>query len=602
MLVSVLLMLLFYGLCLGALVCDGGYKRLRRGAGSLSLLQWAALALIATAFMAFVSYWPRQDRFVYFWDYAFYWGKSINRMRFMGENTLFEVFRTLYQSINKDDYNNFLPTLLAFPLQLLGCSFPRYVVVCCALFLLPTLFVQALIVAKLARHVRFGKGWLYVACVAVALCLPNNYYSVFRGFIDVAYLLPMSCAMYLLVDYDFRRISPVKNAIMAFLLVLIWVCRRYAVYLIVGYVVALGVRAVSVLIAEKSLKPMKAIAVNFLMIGLISIGFLLLSFRRFFLYALLTDFGQMYSAYNGTIQDKVMELVRTFGCITAAVMLVSSILCLVTARQVVNCIAMLAMIVIEPLLFWQTQNMGPQHRMILNIPIYVLCAMPLALCLDDGPLDGGRLPDKGTIIGKRLTAALCAVAMLCNFTMAFSDFLPATGCGTVFSERYVPYRRDDIEALNALAEKLNALTEGTKRHVYVAASGTVLNSDILKKLKMPEESNAVPSMYTTKDVDMRDGFPGNFLKAKYVVATDPIQLHLRTGQEVVSYLSALVQDPESYLGRHFKLIDEVALDEGVVALIYEKTGKFTEEDLQQLRNYYTSLYPGQEALFADRIK
>jgi len=595
MVVSTLLILLFYGLCLGALLCDGGCGRLARGARSLSLSQWVALALIAGGFMAFVCYWPRQDRFVYFWDYAHYWGKSIKRMRFMGENTLSEIFKTLYQSINKDDYNNFLPTLLALPLRLLGYSFPRYVVICCTLFLLPSLFVQGLIVVKLARLGGRGRGWLYVACVAAALCLPNNYYPVFRGYIDVAFLLPMSCAMYLLVDYDFRRIAPLKNAVIAFLLVLIWVCRRYAVYFVIGYVVALGVRAVSVLIACKSLKPMKAIVVDFLMIGGISLGLLLLFFRGFFLHALLTDFGQMYSAYNGTIRGKVMELVGTFGGITAALILVSGILCLATGRQVGNCVAMLAMVIIEPLLFWQTQNMGMQHRMLLNVPIQVLCALPLA----HWP-NAARPRGRGAL-AQRTAAGLCAVAMLSNFAMAFGDFLPATGCGTVFSERYAPYRRDDIEALRTLAGKLNALTRGSKRRVYVAASGLVLNSDILKKLNMPQEDNAVPNMYPTRDVDLRDGFPKNFLKARYVVATDPIQLHLPSGQEVVSYLSALVQDPDSFLGRHFKPIDEVTLDQGVVARIYERTEAFTEEDLQQLRDYYTNLYPGHEKLFADRI-
>ena len=594
MAVSVLLILLFYGLCLGALLCDGGYGRLARGARGLSLSQWGVLALIAAAFMAFVCYWPRQDRFVYFWDYALYWGKSIKRMRFMGENTLPEILKTLYQSINKDDYNNFLPTLLALPLRLLGYSFSRYVVTCCALFLLPSLFVQGMIIMKLTRVQGRARGWLYAACVVAALCFTNNYYPVFRGYIDVAFLLPMSCAMYLMVDYDFRRIAPAKNAVIAFLLVLIWVCRRYAVYFIVGYVAALAVRAACVLIAEKSLRPLKAIAVDFLMIGGISIGFLLLFFREFFLHALLTDFGQMYSAYSGRFVSKVTELVRTFGGITVALILVSAILCLVTKRQVVNCIAMLAMVVIEPLLFWRIQNMGMQHRMILNVPIYVLCAMPIALLPDTRRLKAAKS-------AVRPVAALCAVAMLSNFAMAFGGFLPATGCGTVFSERYVPYRRGDIDALNALAEKLNALTKGNKKRVYVAASGLVLNSDILKKLKMPEQDNAVPGMYPTKDVDLRDGFPKNFLKAHYVVATEPIQLHLPSGQEVVSYLSALVQDPDSFLGRHFRPIDEVALDGGVIARIYEKTGAFTEEDLQQLRDYYTNLYPGQEALFADRI-
>ena len=591
---SVLCLFLFYGLCFSALFCDNGYGKLLKSARKLSLVQVSALALIAVAFMAFVCYWPRQDRFVYFWDYAAYWGKTIKRIHFMESNPVSQSLETLFQSINSDDYNLFLPTLLAFPLHLSGYTFPRYVVICCVLFLLPTLYILGLIVVKLSM--RPNKGWLYVACVFAAFCFPVNYYSVFHGYIDVGYLLPMACAAYLLVDYDFRRISPLKNVVIALLLVLIWICRRYTVYFIIGYVVVMLVKAVAVMLADGSIKSIKAIVVDFLMIGTISIGLLLLFFRRFFLHALLTDYAQLYSAYNGTLSGKVMELVSTFGYISAALILLSGILCLLTKWQIGNYVALLVMGVAEVVLFWKTQNMGPQHRMILIVPVYILCVMPLVHWPQDE-----RLPH-GKVLARRAAAILCMMAMVMNFTMAFSGFLPAADCGALFSERYTPFQRNDIEALNKLGKKLNALTKGTKKHVYIAASGIILNSDILKKLKMPESDNAVPNMYKTMDVDLRDGFPAKFLKADYVVATDPIQVHLPTGQEVVTYLSALVQDQESYIGRHFKPIDEIVLDGGVVARIYEKADAFTDDDLRQLREHYEALYPDHPKKFADRIQ
>jgi hypothetical protein len=37
----------------------------------------------------------------------------------------------------------------------------------------------------------------------MSVVFPGNYYAVFKGYIDVAFLLPVSVAMYLLVDYDF---------------------------------------------------------------------------------------------------------------------------------------------------------------------------------------------------------------------------------------------------------------------------------------------------------------------------------------------------------------------------------------------------------------
>lgn len=118
---------------------------------------------------------------------------------------------------------------------------------------------------------------------------------------------------------------------------------------------------------------------------------------------------------------------------------------------------------------------------------------------------------------------------------------------------------------------------------------------------MPDTDNAVPHMYATCDVDLRDGFPTDFLNAKYVVATDPVQTHLATGQEVVSYLAEGVQDETSYIGCHFRFMEQYELDDGVIAKIYEKISGFSEDDLQNLRDYYDALYPGYSSIFAERI-
>lgn len=597
MIASIMCLLLYYGLCLAALACDGGFRRLKTGLRNLSPVHWSLLGLAVAGFLAFIHYWPRQDRYVYFWDYAYYWNACIKRVRFIGENSLSEVMKTLYQSINDKSYNLFLPTLLALPLKAYGYTFPRYVDTCCVLFLLPALLVQGMTVMKLAGEGKVVRGGLYVAAVILAMLLPNNYYAVFHGYLDVGFLLPVSCACYLLVDYDFRRVSPSKNVIVALLLALIWICRRYTVFLIIGYVAALAVKAMVVLIQDRGWKALRSIILNFLMIGVVSLGLLFLCFREFVLRALLNNYSESYSAYSGSMSGKIRGLCGAFGIVTVALALVSAVLCLVRRRGRVNCLALLVMGLAIPPLFWRIQDMGIQHNMLMNVPVYMLCAMVLI----HWDTAGEPRQDRTGRRGRKAVVATCVAVMVVNFAVAFVPALPTSGI--LLAERYVPYRRDDIDALNTLADKLNALSpdEG-QQDIYVCASGVVLNDDILQKLHMPDVEKYVPAVYPSCGVDLRDGFPYAFLASRYVVTTDPVQTHLPKGQEVVRYPAAMIQDPDSCIGRHYRLIDEVALGEGVTAKIYQKTSNYSRIELREIQQHFEGIYPDYPELFTNRIR
>lgn len=150
---------------------------------------------------------------------------------------------------------------------------------------------------------------------------------------------------------------------------------------------------------------------------------------------------------------------------------------------------------------------------------------------------------------------------------------------------------------------MNSLTAGTDSRVYIDASGSVLNNSIIDSLDKPYGTSPLNNQCFTADVDLRDGFPVDFLTARIIVTTDPVQLHLAKGtQEVVRYLSEQVTDPSSPIGRHFTVAPvSFQLDDGVTAHVYVKQSEFEESDLQSLADYFTGYYPGYELLFANRI-
>ncbi|MCI9551215.1 MAG: hypothetical protein HFF25_06655 [Oscillospiraceae bacterium] len=334
---------------------------------------------------------------------------------------------------------------------------------------------------------------------------------------------------------------------------------------------------------------------HFCVIGGVSIGALLVYFRPFLLRALVTDYGEMYSAYNAPLLRKVRDLVNSFGAVTLLAAAAAGVLCFVKRKNRVNFTALLALAAVETAAFWQTQNMGVHHRMLINVPLFLCCMLAWGFVpgKEAAPRDGRRLGRYG--------ALLCALALAVNFCQAMLPVPAAVHVRGLFSEKYQPMRRGDMEQLEALAEYLNGETLNTDQRIYVAASGPVLNCDILRKLYAPDTMNGVPNMYNTSDVDLRDGFPAVLLEADYVVATQPVQLHLNSGQEVVSYPAELIQDGSSYMGRHFEEIQRFELDGGVIAKVYVRTSAWEPGDLEQMRDYFNALYPGYEEMFGGRI-
>ena len=588
---------LFYGLCIYALCCDGGKKHIKCLYAESTYQQKIIIGLALTFSVMFSAWWVRQNKYIYFWDNAGYWSYSISRMNYMFNNSFVDIVKSLHLSINFDDYNMFLPTIVALPMGLFGYTFSKYVLICCVMFLIPSFLIFGGIASKIIENTSLNKCKVFVVGVILAICFAGNYYAVFRGYIDVAFLLPMSAAMYLFVDYDFRRMALSRNLAIALMLVMTWICRRYTIFFIIGYVVAMLVKAISVTIEDRNARTLTSIIINFLQIGTISLGILLIFFRQFLWHALTTNYGEMYSAYDATLSQKINSLTAAFGYISGVVIVIVGVMCFISKKQIINYVSLLVMGLTETIIFWQTQDMGEQHRMILNLPIYILTV----ISLEHWEMSEEIRPKMKAYL-KRLVVIICACSMGLNFVKAFFNDFSTKGCGTLFSCRYYPLQRQDIDSLDVLVTNLNELTESTDDYIYVVASGAILNCDMLRKVYMPDKENAVPHMFNTCDVDLRDGFPTDFLRAKYIVTTDPIQTHLTTGQEVICYLASNLQESNSYIGCHFECIDQIELDNGVTAKIYSKISEFSDKDLQRMRDYYTNLYPGYESLFANRIQ
>ena len=301
-----LFMIFYYGICIYALVCDKGFIYLKNICKDISFVKKISIFLIIIISIIFSIYWIKQNQFIYYWDYSNYWNLAMYRMNYMFEHSLTEIFESLYTSINYDEYNVFLPTIIALPLKVFGYTFSKYVFINNIFFLIPAVIIQAFSALKLIKNSNLKKDTIYMLVLALALFFPANYYAMYKGYIDIAILLPISIAMYLFFDYDFTRISISRNIAVSGMLLLTWISRRYAIYFIIGYVVGLLIKAIFTFIKEKS--SLKNIIINFFLIGGISLAILLTLFRTFFLNALFTNYGEMYSAYEVSMLHNYLEI------------------------------------------------------------------------------------------------------------------------------------------------------------------------------------------------------------------------------------------------------------------------------------------------------
>lgn len=594
---SLIISVFFYGICFYITVRTYTFSKLKELIKSFNKKTISVLVILFLLAIGMVFLITKQNEYIYFWDYSSHWIKTIDRIETMSVNSVINNLLSLRNSINFDEHSVLIPSIIALPLRIIGCTFTRYVVVTFTLFYIPAILVQGLIGVRLLED--YGKRHnisldkLFIISVAISFLFSSNYFSVLAGYMDIAFIFPLSILMLQFIKVDMKKISIKESVYIGYLLMLLWIMRRYVVFFIISYIVVLFFAEVSRLKKDEDIKKsIINIIINFAIVGATSLGILVVVFRPFLINALLSDFGKMFSAYDATTTDKIFGVIYFFGYSLIAIISIIGIMCFVKKIYRRLYLSLIAICILSPLMFFRIQAMGLQHMTLLNVPIIMILLLGINFI---------NFKD----LKKGIISILCIFVLILNFVYSmfvgrFVQSMPVLR-QYVFGYYHSPYVRDDIDNIQKLDDYLNRLTSGTDNHIYIVASGIILNDEILRNINIPTVKNSIPSAYPSYHVDLRDGFNSEFFDAKYVVATSPIETHLNTGQEIIRYLSELIQDPSSYIGRHYKEIYRITLDANVDAIVYEKTTDFSNEDYENLSDYYTKLYPGYESLFRDRI-
>ena len=572
---------LYKGLCL----CDVDIWEI------LQKDMWKIL-LLSAASIAFISLEIKATHEIRIWDGIEVWDPAIRFSALFFDNP-YDALRALRASINQNDYNDFIPMLISMPMCMVGNSFFCYIVYISMMFLMPAAICFGAVANEFGRQM--GKEISCVNSAAIFLIAPPVIAPMLYGYANVSILLPGIIMFLCFMRMDLRKMEYDKMLIISGEACLAVIQARTAAYLVVGMFLGYALYVFCHAYPKKEMSVyIIALIKKYAFAFLVCISFFFLFFRSFLYRNLTYDIATAYAGYaKGYVFFERLILTLDYIGAILLVIAVSGIIIGVRKKYSFYGMFFLVWIVSAIVLVSKVQIMENQHLYTILIPIL----FSLIFCLS-------YLKDK---MPKLKNIALVFLGL--NFLQAFCGIFPFHIAGEAH-----PSIRYDINEMRRVVGDLRDLTEENDWKAYFVASSERYNCNTLQKIDLPNQYNAVPQLLPTHDVDLRDGFPVNFLKADIVLVALPLQTHLMPDDQQVIGKLLETMEQETPISRHFTLLKEYELypdcwditqlenNEKVTIKVYKKINQFTKDDISYLQDVFDQKYQSYPKLFRDRFE
>lgn len=494
---------------------------------------------ISTSLLAFFVFYLQSEHFIYFWDYGGY-QSQVNYLALKFGQGGYNWLADLTKSIQDNSYNLVPVYPLIIPRLLFGDSRLTYILSLISLYGLPTIIVLSILYSRYLSP--YKKSPSFFLAFLVIILLPQFWTPTLRGHLDLSAVLITSIVLLLRQKKFFD--TPIYNSIFTgILLAIAIISRHYFVYWTVGFFVAVVVDAVFYFrenIQANSLKMLRIILTFTISATIVLLTLWLVGGIK--LYNLLTaNYHLFYSAYKlhpGLIPE-ISLVIYQYGWFIFSLTVALSIFSLrqqAFARQV----TFLIVLSILPVSLINTvQDPSLQH--------FYLLTPTLALLLTLG------LESANHYRWFRFLIVPLIILLPLNFLATFlplPEFIPKY---LFTQERCYPLIRHDFFSINQLFNHLKQDEAEFPGPIYTVASSFLINYSVLQRycLQNPLYKSLCPFLLDSYDVDLRDGFPNQFLTAKYLVLANPVQYHLRPeDQRIIGYLHLLINVRWTPLSRH----------------------------------------------------
>ena len=554
-------------------------------------------------------HYVRSEHTIYSWDYDGYWA-ICGRFERKCATAPVQFVRDVLGSIRNDEYTAepVVPAAIAISLgeklHLFSFSRAAYVMANGNFYLVPALLLLIWLVSAL-RTSRFSPGvdaipasaWL--AGALMALLTPALWLPLYRGYPDGGGLVFCFLITALFVRWRQQRRRALDHLLtwsaIVILLVGLVFFRRWYLYWIIWFWIASGLVCLWDAWEEwrrgsRGWGMLRNTAE--LCGGALAFGALM--------FVVSPHFVRELVSYNYADRYSVFHVSKSFGQFLASTFSAPGVVGILLfvgglaygffkrdlRKFAVFQIVQLVGVVIH---FGRTQDFGPHHHYLL-----------LALMLPLATLFVAELLRR---FGWITAACLLPIGLL-GYTLSFTSLLhgaprvllPLTG-----AVDGAPLRRGDIAEWRRLGATLDEILrsrgQGT---IYVLGNSLTINSsDFLSIGRSLNEGFIAPKfVYYSRDVDKRDGFPVDLLRARYVIVADPVQIQFDLAeQQVVAAPEREFLEGSGIAGAFEKLPCQFLLDGGVKVYIYQKTREISSQELQQLCDELRKAHPDRPYIY-----
>lgn len=534
----------------------------------------------------------RQEQFIAYWDFGGFWRKSVEFNQMMNRSVK-EAMDNLWFSLNYSEYS-FLPEwFLYFPTQLLGNTYPRFILAMFNSFILPAnliLYIFSLMIIE--------KNKLTVKKVFLGMLIATfagNLYSMVFGYIGSAGL-PFITSILLLVYADgLEKFSWRNNIFIGLSMIILLLVRRWFAYWIVGFYVAY---TLAYLIREGidhalTKEKIKVQFLNMLVCGLIPLTILLTLFFPLFRTITTYNYAEAYSvAKVGGAAYIIGWFIQFYGWLLILLLIPGVVYGIKSKKHRLITILCIIQTLVAIILFNRVQSFGSHHYYIINGPVMILMMIGLEKIVDSLSAKTGMV---------LLVSSACLVCVNFSKTVLFGKNQKADQTldklNVLISAPFPDLRiRSDLDKIRNMADFLDK-TPGEYEYVYVLSNSVLFNDDMLRNAFFPEKNEGVANLLVADAYDYRDGIPEDFFQYYYIVVADPIQLQFgEENQKCVSILAEFMLNSEES-DPYYRIVREYDLDNDVHVNIYQRIEQVPNSVRKIISERYREFYPKNPELY-----
>ena len=540
----------------------------------------------------------RSEDTIYAWDFNAFWAYFIR----FGQLSDWDLW--YYMLTREIAVSNPIPTALLTPIyKMFGGSRLVYISSVALLYFMPA----CILLASLFAHVYDNKNIKFFVLLVTATFVPF-WRPILRGYPDIIILAPIIISLIVVLKNDFSLKINYKWAII--LGILIWLpflFRRWLIYTVFSLYLTLPI--LSFLWASKK-QNYKNIIYNFVIAGASSLFFVLFFQYDFIKMALTTDYGYQYSAYQFSFPISLKYLIASIGYYITPFFILGIFSSLKNWKEKSSklCIISIINAVLILLFFTRTQSPGTQH--FIPILFFILIASIVgAIYL----LDIIR-----SSIQPFVATAVATVILICCILVMAHTFYPSDSklvhnnhetlskegvsidifqvMGTnkeieilPFSD--YPFRTNDLDKYLIIINFIKNQID-TNKKVLISASSQYFGRSILNTISK-DHGIKIDSLHEVPQIDLRDDFQlTGSLNYDYVILSDPIQLHLPHGQEVIRIFSTNILRAQN-IGKAYKKTEfaTVTLNGNIKVDVYKRERDFSKDEVEQFIYQLVEVYP-----------